>query len=144
MHSRLLQSADGARRYALVLESGEETVESITAFARQHTLLGASLSAIGAFSHAELGYFNPETSEFVQNSVSEQTELLSLIGNISIEDGHPHVHAHVVLGCRDATTRGGHLVAGWVRPTLELIIEESPHHMRRRRDVKSGLVLLLA
>jgi uncharacterized protein len=58
--------------------------------------------------------------------VGEQVELLSLAGDVALSDGEPVIHAHVVVGCRDTTTRGGHLIDATVRPTLELIIEDPP------------------
>lgn len=142
MRHRLLEENDGRRKFVLALAAGEEAVETITTFARQESLYGSSLTAIGAFSHARLGWFHPGTGEFVENSVDEQTEVLSMVGNIAIQDDQPKLHVHVVLGCRDAAARGGHLVAGWVRPTLEVILEESPEHLTRGVDADTGLVLL--
>jgi predicted DNA-binding protein with PD1-like motif len=52
------------------------------------------------------------------------------------------VHAHVVLGKADATAHGGHLVEGHVRPTLEIIVTETPRHLRRRFDPHSKLALI--
>ena len=43
---------------------------------------------------------------------------------------------------RDASTRGGHFVGGTVRPTLELVIQESPAHLRKAHDPESGLALI--
>ena len=98
---------------------------------------------MGGFQRARLGYFDFEASSFRQNEVNEQVELLSLIGNIAEgEDGAPKLHAHVVLGRADATTRGGHLVEAIVRPTFEAIIEETPKHLKRKQDPKTGLILL--
>ena len=37
---------------------------------------------------------------------------------------------------------GGHLIAGHVRPTLELVVDEVPAHLRRRYDPESGLALI--
>jgi predicted DNA-binding protein with PD1-like motif len=41
------------------------------------------------------------------------------------------VHAHVVVGKRDCTAHGGHLIDARVRPTLELILEQSPVRLAR-------------
>lgn len=54
MHHRLLEASGGSRKFVLVLEQGEEAFASITAFAKEMGLLGSSISAIGAFSRAEL------------------------------------------------------------------------------------------
>jgi predicted DNA-binding protein with PD1-like motif len=47
-----------------------------------------------------------------------------------------------VLGCADGTTRGGHLLEGYARPTLELILTESPAQLRRRFNPAAGLALI--
>jgi hypothetical protein len=57
-------------------------------------------------------------------------------------EGKPSIHAHVVLGKRDGSTCGGHLIEAEVRPTLELILTESPAHLERRYDQEAGLALL--
>ena len=51
-------------------------------------------------------------------------------------------HTHVVLGTRDGHTRGGHLIDARVRPTLEVMLEESPRNLQRVHDADSGLALI--
>lgn len=58
------------------------------------------------------------------------------------EDGAPTLHLHAVLGMRDGSTRGGHLLGATVWPTLEVIVTESPAHLRKRMDPEVGLPLL--
>ncbi|MFN4089280.1 MAG: PPC domain-containing DNA-binding protein [Alphaproteobacteria bacterium] len=144
MRNRLLEtSSDGQKTYALVLEPGEEAMATITAFADAERLGPSRFTAIGAFARCELGYFNPETKEFVKNVIEEQVEVLSFLGNIAEDDeGRHEAHIHVVLGCRNAMARGGHLIAGLVRPTLEVMLVQLPGHLHRRRDPVSGLILL--
>jgi uncharacterized protein len=74
--------------------------------------------------------------------VSEQVEVVSLIGDVAVEDGEPKIHAHVVIGKRDGATLGGHLLEGRVRPTLEIVLTEAPEHLRREFDSVSGLALI--
>ena len=57
-------------------------------------------------------------------------------------DGAPKVHAHLVLGKRDGTAHGGHLIRAVVRPTLEVILTESPAHLRKEHDQETGLALI--
>jgi predicted DNA-binding protein with PD1-like motif len=68
--------------------------------------------------------------------------VLSLIGDVALKDGQPKVHAHIVVGRSDGSTRGGHLIEGHVRPTLEVILTESPEHLRKEIDQESGLALI--
>ena len=47
-----------------------------------------------------------------------------------------------MLGLRDGSTRGGHLQDAVVRPTLEVMVTESPREVYRRFDDNSGLALI--
>ena len=143
MRHHLVDETNGRRTFVVALEIGEEVVSTITKLAQELSLGSSSMTGIGAFQHVRLGWLDWERSGFKENVLDEQVELLSLVGNIAdSEEGTPKLHAHVVVACHDATTRGGHLVEAIVRPTLELVIVESPEHLQRRHDEKTGLVLL--
>ena len=142
MKSRILQQDGEARTFAIIFETGDEPVSMLTEFARQHGLGGSHFTAIGAFSDVTLAYFDWEKKQYQQIPVIEQVEVLSLVGDIALQDGQPKLHAHVVVGCRDGSTRGGHLMSARVRPTLEVVLEESPAHLRRKYDPASGLALI--
>ncbi len=142
MKAKLIHQEGGEKTFALVLDAGDEVVEGITNFARENALDAASLTAIGAFSGATLGYFDVEKKEYEKIPVEEQVEVLSLVGDIALNRGEPELHAHVVLGRRDGTTRGGHLLEARVRPTLEVVLVESPDHLKKRTDEETGLALI--
>jgi uncharacterized protein len=65
-----------------------------------------------------------------------------MIGDITLEKEAPRIHVHVVLGKSDGTAHGGHLIKAIVRPTLEVIIIESPKYLKRQFDKESGLPLI--
>lgn len=75
-------------------------------------------------------------------SLDEQVELLSLIGDVALGDGEPQVHAHAVVGKRDGTAHGGHLLQARVRPTCEVVLTESPTHLRKEFDASAGIALI--
>jgi predicted DNA-binding protein with PD1-like motif len=53
------------------------------------------------------------------------------VGDIVENDKHEaDLHAHTVLGRRDGSTKGGHLLEGIVRPALAMILTETPAHLR--------------
>lgn len=133
---------DGLRTYVAVLDKDEEAVEGLTRLATDESLGAASLTAIGAFSRATVGYFDRSTKAYEEIPVDGQVEVLSMIGDLAIADGNPKLHAHVVLGRRDGTTLGGHLLQGWVWPTLEVVIAQAPTHLQRRTDPDTGLPLI--
>jgi predicted DNA-binding protein with PD1-like motif len=142
MQSKLIN--DGPQKtYVLVLETGEEAVGSIQGFARDHAVGAAQITGIGAFSDAVLGFFDWETKEYRKIPVREQVEVVSLLGDVAIgPDGKPSLHPHVVLGRSDGSALGGHLMEAHVRPTLEVVITQSPKHLHKRKDKESGLALI--
>ncbi|HEU5432075.1 MAG TPA: PPC domain-containing DNA-binding protein [Thermomicrobiales bacterium] len=128
--------------YAVVFETGDEVMAGLTAFAREHRLDAGRLTAIGGFSAATLGFFEVERKEFRKIPIAEQVEVLSLVGDITLDNGKPMVHAHVVVGTADGTARGGHILEAHVRPTLEVIVVESPNILHRAYDPATGLALI--
>ncbi len=142
MRHKLLHEQDGQRTFALVFDKGDEVVEGLTNFAAEGGVGAASLTAVGAFGGATLGYFDRDRKEYREIPVEEQVEVLSLLGDIALKDGEPQVHAHVVLGRPDGTTRGGHLLRAHVWPTLEAVLVESPDHLQKRTDEETGLALI--
>ena len=142
MRTKLLHEDQGERTFAVIFETGDEPVAGLTRFAEERKLGASAFTAIGAFSEATLGYFDWDKRDYERIPVKEQVEVLALIGDIALQDGKPKLHAHVVLGRRDGSARGGHLLEARVRPTLEVIITESPAHLRRVYDPASGLALI--
>jgi uncharacterized protein len=135
---------DGVERtFVLILDQGEEAFKSITEFADREKLSGASVSAIGAFSTAKLGWFDLAAKQYRPIEVNEQCEVLSLIGDVAEgDDGKASLHLHAVLGLQDGTVRGGHFMSGSVQPTLEVTIRESVVHLRRKKRSDLGIALI--
>jgi predicted DNA-binding protein with PD1-like motif len=141
MRSKVLAEGE-SRTIALVFESDDEVVSTLERFAQEHALDAAHFTAIGAFSRATLGYFSWEQKTYLKIPVDEQVEVLALSGDIAMQGDKRKVHAHAVLGRRDGSTVGGHLLQASVRPTLELMLTESPAHLRRVHDPETGLALI--
>ena len=142
MEAKLI-NPDGERTYAVVFDQGEDPVAGLQRFAVENDLSAASFTAIGAFANALLGYFDWERKDYEHIAIDEQVEVLALVGDIAIQEGgRKKVHAHVVLGRRDGSACGGHLLAANVRPTLEVILSESPGYLKRVHDPETGLSLI--
>lgn len=133
---------DGERTHVLVFENGEEVASGLRAWSRRRGITAGRLSAIGGFSDATLGFFDWSSKSYLDIPVNEQVEVVSMIGDVTVSDGEPHVHAHVVVADRRANARGGHLMEGHVRPTLEVVVVESPSTLPRRHDDRTGLSLI--
>ncbi|MBV9279167.1 MAG: DNA-binding protein [Chloroflexi bacterium] len=141
MKSKLLSDGD-QKTFAVIFDTGDEVAAGLLDFARRHGIGDARFTAIGAFERAVLGYFAWQTREYKKMPIDEQVEVLALTGDVARHDGEPKVHAHVVVGKSDGTAHGGHLMEAYVRPTLEVMLVESPAHLRRAFDPESGLALI--
>ncbi len=142
MKSKLIHDHQGEKTFALIFETGDEAMSALVEFAEANHLGASHFTGIGAFRDVTLGYFDWETKEYRKIPVSQQVEVLSLIGDVALKDGEPKVHAHVVVGLPDGSTRGGHLIEAHVRPTLEIILTEAPAHLRKEIYRESGLALI--
>lgn len=143
MQTKLLSSDAEQRTYALIFQTGDEIMAGLQAFAREHELAASHFTAVGACRAVMLGYFEWETKRYRGIPLDEQVEVLSLVGDVSLaSDGTPQVHAHIVVGKSDGTAHGGHLLRGTVRPTLEVILTESPTHLQRQLDPDAGIPLI--
>ena len=135
MKSTVVSAAADTHTTVVVLDSGEEAFATLTRFADATGISGASLTAIGAFESAVVGWFDFTTRSYKKIRVDEQCEVLSAIGDVATgDDGKASLHVHVVLGLSDGTTRGGHLLEGKVRPT--------PAGLRRRKRPDLGIALI--
>jgi len=142
VNARELSHAGGAKTFVLVLNTGDEVTKELLAFSSSRGIAAASFTGIGAFQRVTLGYFEPQERDYLHIPITEQVEVLSLLGNLAIGDDGPKLHAHVVVGKRDGTAHGGHLIDAHVRPTLEVVLVETPAHLRRRSDPATGLALI--
>jgi uncharacterized protein len=143
MQHKLLHESAGKRTFAVVLKTGEEVMACLQNFASTERIFAAQLTAIGALSDLVLMYFDWEKKDYLSLPVGEQVEVASLIGDVAqAPSGAPAVHIHLVVGKRDGTAMAGHLGEGHVRPTLEVIVTESPVHLRKIKDVETGLALI--
>src|SRR5579862_4189313 len=134
MKSKLVAETAGERTFVLVLDPGEEAFSAITRFAADNHISAASLTGLGAFARATVGWFDLGNKSYRKIPIREQCEVLSAIGDVAIgDDDKPSLHVHAVLGLPDGSTRGGHLLEGFVQPTLEVTMVETPAHLRRKK-----------
>ena len=143
MQTKLVSKPGETRVWIAVLDEGEEAKQALLDIARQEKIEDATFVALGAFAKATVAYFDWPKKKYQDIPVNEQVEVISLLGDIvPDEKGEPSLHAHTVLGLSDGHTRGGHLMEGHVRPTLEITITETPAHLTRRKHPELGIALI--
>ncbi len=126
--------------YFLQLKVGDEVMESLRSIARDEEIGAASITAIGAVSDPEIGYFNVTSKEYDRISLTGNFELVGLTGNIGWRDGEPLIHAHVVLGSPTGV-HAGHLFRGTICVTGEFVITRHEGRLERRLDPEVNLPL---
>lgn len=141
MRARELET-DRQRVLVVVCDKGEEAVETLTAAVGEHGIRAAQVTGLGGLYGGELGYFERIDREYLRIPVTEQVEVLSLLGDVTGEDGKLGLHLHAVLGRRDGSTLGGHLLRGEVWPTLEIIVTEVAPQLAKRYDPATGLTFI--
>ena len=140
LRSQLL-SQGSSRTYAIIFGKYDEFMAGLTEFAVNHKLKASHFTAIGAFHEALFGWFDGEKNAYKKIPISQQVEVVSLVGDIGLVNGKPVVHAHGVVGLEDGTTRGGHIISATVWPTLELFLTDEPSSLMKEEDSATGLYL---
>jgi hypothetical protein len=142
MKAKILADSGMERTTALVFDPGDEVMQTLGRHVVEHNVTAARFTAVGAFSEATLGFFDLAKQDYEPIAVREQVEVLALLGDVATRDGKPVVHAHVVLGRRDGSACGGHLLRARVRPTLELMLVQSPATLAKSYRPEFGLALI--
>lgn len=125
-----------------VLVPGDDAVSELTRLVRDQGIAAAQVTGVGAFERATVGWFDRAAKQYRPIEVDEQCEVLSLVGDVAVGVDGPELHLHAVLGLSDGSTRGGHLLAGKVFPTLEVILRESPAALRKTARPDLGIALI--
>ncbi len=141
MRSKLINDKE-LKTYALAFKTNDEVVFLLEQFAKGKNLKASQFTGIGAFSEVTLGFFDVEIKDYKKIEIKEQVELLSLIGDITLYKDQHKIHPHAVVGKKDGTAHGGHLLKAIVHPTLELIVNESPGFLQREINEDTGLPLI--
>ena len=125
--------------YFIYLEKDEKIMDTLTKFCHQQGIQNARVSGIGAVKSIEIGAYDTMDKDYVRQQVSGTWELVSLEGNVTLKDGKPFVHAHVVLSDHDMNTKGGHLFDATVAAVGECFLTKFDHNANRELNEDVGL-----
>lgn len=104
------------------LGCGEDAYDSLTEYARTNNIRAASLTFLGAVRRASLRYYDQDERRYVDFTIDEHLEVLAGVGNLSVLDGEPFLHAHAAFADADGRAFGGHLNRGTEVFALEATI----------------------
>jgi len=123
------------------LKYDADLVQSIAELARSKGVEAGSFAAIGALKSARLGYYDQSSHEYREIKIDSPCELASCTGNISLKDGEPFAHIHVVLADEAGNTKAGHLLEGIVFAAEVHLRQLKGPRLERKYDEATGLSL---
>ena len=94
------------------LKKGTDLLQSLEKLVRTENIKWGILSVIGALQRTKLGYYNQDLKQYQTKVLEPNLEITACMGNISVKEGQPMVHAHITLADADGRAYGGHLVPG--------------------------------
>lgn len=119
-----------------------DLLAELTAVCQKENICLGRISAIGAVSQARLGFYDQITRQYLTLTIDHAMEIASLLGNVSLKDGEPFAHVHVVLADAEGRSYSGHLQPATLVFACEFIIEElHGTELLREPDTDTGLSL---
>ena len=132
---------DVGRIFVVRAKYDSELIKFVTELAKNNEMMAATFTAIGALKNAKLGFYDQEKHEYLETLLLAPQEIASCVGNISIRDDEPFVHAHAVLADHDGNTKAGHLLEGKVFAAEVHVTELLGEKLVRKNDAVTGLFL---
>jgi predicted DNA-binding protein with PD1-like motif len=141
MESRFWEAHAG-RAFVGRLATGSDLVDELERFCAERGIHAAWVSVVGALSHASFAYYEQAEQRYLELSSDIHHEITSFVGNVSIRDGKPFLHAHAAFADREGASLGGHLMRGCTVFVAEVTIREmSDVELVRHPDEITGLSL---
>jgi predicted DNA-binding protein with PD1-like motif len=123
-------------------ERGEPLMTSLELLIDKEKIFGGCCWGIGAITDPQLAFYDVHRQQYIQQVFLGEYEMLSCHGNFSLKDEHSMAHLHVVLGRKDFSVIGGHLLDCTVAATVEFYIFRTKNPISRYFDKNTGLNLL--
>jgi predicted DNA-binding protein with PD1-like motif len=132
---------DVGKNFLVRAEHDSDLIKFITELTKKNGIVIATFTAIGALKRAKLGFYDQTKHEYSETLLSTPQEIASCVGNVSIKDNEPFVHAHAVLADQNGNTNAGHLLEGKVFAAEIHLTELIGRKLERKHDSVTGLSL---
>ncbi|MCX8032272.1 MAG: DUF296 domain-containing protein [Thermoleophilia bacterium] len=128
--------------YVVKLPYGSDLLKELQNYITTKNITLASLWGMGAVSRAVIRYYDQPKKEWIELKLDKRLEVAAMVGNVSLLNGEPIVHVHVVLADEKGRCYGGHLADGTLVFNLEIVIATySGPPVNRQMDPVTGLTL---
>lgn len=141
MTERLWEVTAG-RTFIGRLEPGTDLLVELERICVERGVTAAWVSVVGAVRRAAYAYYDQAEHRYLEMSSEAHHEIAGFVGNISLRDGKPFLHAHATFGDERGSCVAGHLVGGNTVFVAEFTIRELlGADLVRTLDEELGLAL---
>lgn len=134
--------AKAGRAFAGRLATGSDLVEGVERFCAEQGITAAQVTVIGAVRRARYAFYEQDARRYRELETATHHEITGFVGNISMKDDRPFLHAHATFSNADGVTVGGHLLRGTEVFAAEVMIRElGGVSLVRLHDEETGLAL---
>ena len=128
--------SDDGKAAFVRLDRGADMLQGLNGAAAKLGVEAGTVQAIGAVTELVIGYFDQDRKEYRTTALPSSFEIGSGIGNVSLKDGKPFVHLHVVATGPDGAAVGGHLMEGTKIYVIEAYFRQlgGPAPVREQSD----------
>ncbi len=141
MATRILEAKPG-RTLVGRLATDTDLVEEIEQVCAEHDIRAAWVSVVGAVRRVAYAYYDQRQRRYLELASETHHELSGFVGNVSIREGKPFLHAHATFSDERGDTVGGHLLPGSPVWVAEVTLREMTGvELERTPDEVTGLAL---
>jgi hypothetical protein len=138
----IIKQVEVGRTFIGRLARGDDLLQALTGICVREKIYLGRVETIGAVECARVGYYDQRNREYRFFELSGELEILSFMGNISIKDDAPFIHAHTSFADASGAVWGGHLAPGTKVFACEYVIQEyTGAELVRGLDASTGLPL---
>ena len=105
------------------LDNGVDLLDGLVNVCLNENITLGRIEGVGAVKKARIGFYNQKTLSYSYRQFDHPLEITKLVGNISLKDQTPFIHAHITLADKNGNAYGGHLASGTVVFMCEFILE---------------------
>jgi hypothetical protein len=122
--------------------AGSDLLNELQEFVRAEGINLAWISGIGGVAKAGIRYYDQTEKEWLDIEIHKELEVVSMLGNVSLLNGEPTVHAHITLSDEEGRCYGGHVATNTVVFNMEILMTTlSGPPVTRKLAVDTGLTL---
>ena len=124
------------------MDPDDEVMEQLRVVCEKEKIQLAEVNALGALKEFTVGLFNTQTKEYKSNTFTFPSEVTSLWGTVTTQDGAFYPHLHMSAADEAGHEYGGHLQKAVVSATVEMVIRPMAGRVEREFSPSVDLNLM--